>query len=73
MNYLITNEPHEQLELRPSMDNNSISLVQKRRARVVDEWNTKIIILNREEALKIHKAIADIMLAPKYSLARVRQ
>lgn len=60
---LITNEPHEILEVRPTNDNDSITLVQKRRASIQDEWNIKIIILNRREALTVRKAIEDAMLS----------
>ena len=62
MNHLITDEPHEILEIRPT--NDAISLVQKRRASVMDEWNIKVIIFNRREALLIHKAISDVVLSP---------
>ena len=71
MNTTITNEPHEILEVRPTIGNN-VSLVQKRRARVVDDWNIKVIILSEREALAVHKAISDIVLAPpqRYSARR---
>ena len=68
MNYTIVDEPHEQLEVRPE-NNEAIALVQKRRASVMNEWNTKIIILNRREALKVHHAISDIVLSP----ARIKE
>ena len=66
---IITNEPHEILEVRPTNDNDSITLVQKRRASIQDEWNIKVIILNRREALAVRKAIEDAMLSlrPLYS------
>ena len=72
MNTVITNEPHEILEIRPSFNGFNdvgISLVQKRRANIVDEWNIKVIILNKREALLVHKAISDVMLSPRQSYA----
>ena len=59
---LIINEVHEQLEIKPNSDNESMSLVQRRRARVMDEWNVKVIILNKRECLAIHRAITDHIL-----------
>ena len=71
---LITNEPHEQLEIKPDYHNECMSLVQRRRASVMDEWNIKVIILNREEALKIHQSITDNILSPRrYSIANLRR
>ena len=67
MNTTIINEPLEILELRPSAD--TISLVKKTRRQVVDEWDIKIIVLNRREALAIHKGIADVFLSPRGSYA----
>ncbi len=71
---LITNEPHEQLEIKPNNDNESMSLVQRRRANIVDEWNIKIMILSKREALAIHQAIQDHILSPRrYSTANLRR
>ena len=69
---MITNEPHEILETRPTNDNDSIALVQKRRASIQDEWNIKTIILNRREALALRKDIEDTVLfrRPRYSAIR---
>lgn len=61
MNTVIVNEPHEQLELRPSADNNSISLVQKRRPNITDEWNIKVIILNVKQAYAVRTALEKFM------------
>ena len=61
MNTIIINEPLEQLEVRPGAD--TISLVKKTRRQVMDEWDIKIIVLNRREALAIHKAISDVYLS----------
>lgn len=62
MKTTIINEPLEQLEVRPGAD--SISLVKKTRRQVMDEWNMKVIVLNRREALGVHKAISDVFLLP---------
>ena len=75
MNTTITNEPHEILEIRPpynGFNDVGVSLVKKRRARVVDDWTTEITVLNRREALAVHKAIEDAFLAPpqRYSARR---
>ncbi len=59
---IITDEPHEILEIKPNNDNESMSLVQKRRARVVDEWTIKVIILSKRECLAIHKEITNNIL-----------
>lgn len=59
MNTVITNEPHEILEIRPT--NDAISLVQKRRASVMDEWNIKVIILNERE----YEAVANYKRSPR--------
>lgn len=69
---LIVNEPLEILELNP-MNNDCISLVQKKRAKILDEWNTKIIILNRREALLVRKGISDIMFTPRQPYQAVGQ
>lgn len=60
MTTTIINEPLEQLEVRPGAD--TISLVKKTRRQVMDEWDMKVIVLNRREALAIHKAISDVFL-----------
>ena len=49
------------LEVKP-MENDALSIVEKN--LVNSEWNTKVIILNRREALLIHQAISDIILSP---------
>ncbi len=71
---LITNEPHEQLEIKPDYHNESMSLVQRRRASVMDEWNIKVMILSKRECLAIHQAITDNILSPRrYSIANQRR
>ena len=54
---LITKEPHEELEIKPNNDNESMSLVQRHRANMMDEWNIKVMILSERECLAIHQAI----------------
>ena len=61
MNQVIIDEPHEILEVRPLTDPDSISIVQKRRANIMDEWNIKVIILNVKEAVAIHNAMANFI------------
>ena len=56
---LITKEPHEELEIKPMVNNEFMSLVQRRRASVMDEWNIKVMILSKRECLAIHQAITD--------------
>ncbi len=71
---LITDEPHEQLEIKPMVNNESMSLVQRRRAKITDEWNIKVIILSKRECLAIHQAITDHILSPRrYSIASLRR
>lgn len=71
---LITKEPHEELEIKPDYNNESMSLVQRRRASVMDEWNIKVIILSKRECLAIHQAITNHMLSPRrYSIANLRR
>lgn len=54
---IITKEPHEELEIKPM--NDSMALVQKRRANITDAWNIKVMILSKRECLAIHQAISD--------------
>ena len=60
-NFQILDDAHETLEIKEG-NNDTISLVQRRRSSILAEWNIKIIILNRKEALLIHHAISDIFL-----------
>ena len=64
MKHIITDEPYEILEVRPNNENGSISLVQKRRNSTVEEWQVKVVVLNQREALRVYKAISDIVLSP---------
>lgn len=64
-NYVILNEPHEHLEVKPG-NNDTVALVQKRCTSSLAEWNIKVMVLNRPEALKVYHAIGDIVLSPKH-------
>ena len=54
--------PYERLEVKTGMDNECLGLVQKRRTNAQDEWNTKVIILNKREQLRIHQIITGTIL-----------
>lgn len=70
----ITMEPHQELEIKPDYNNQSMSLVQRRRTSVMDEWNIKVMILSKRECLAIHQAITDNILSPRrYSIANLRR
>ena len=71
---IITKEPHEELEIKPDYNNESMFLIQRRRARVMDEWNIKVMILSKREGEAIARAITNNILSPKrYSLASLRR
>ena len=61
MENIIIDEPHEKLVVKPG-DNDTVVLILKRLSDYSKEWNTKVIILNRREALLINQAISQILL-----------
>lgn len=60
MRHTIIDEPHEKLEVIPGF-NDTIVILQKRRASLSEEFKPKAIILNRREAGLVCKAMSNIM------------
>ena len=71
---LITDELYEQVELIVQNDGDRITIRQRNRTRVSEEWSDwKPPIFNRRESLAIHQAITDNILSPKrYSISHLR-
>ncbi len=60
MRTTIIDEIYETLTIS-SEDNDTVMIVQKRRHCAADEWNTKIIVLNRREALHVQRALSQML------------
>ena len=60
---LITDELYEQVEMIVQDGGNRITIRQRNRTRVLDDWSDwKPPILNRREVLGVYQAISDIVL-----------
>jgi len=55
----ITNNPYQQLKM-VELNDDSIGIVEKTKTN--GDWQTKVIVLNKREALGIHQAISDYIL-----------
>ena len=59
----ITEGIYETLEVRT--DEDRIAIRQKQRTRIGEDWNIKVTILNKREALGVFEAISDAVLQGK--------
>lgn len=74
MKIQITDELYEQLEMVIQNDGDRITIRQRNRTRVSEEWSDwKPPILNKREALAVHKGISDVMLTPRVDRAAMKR
>lgn len=60
---LITDELYEQVEMIVQDRGNRITIRQRNRTRVIDDWGDwKPPILNRRESLGVYQGLSDIVL-----------
>lgn len=58
---IITDNTYQKLEVKP-MENDAVAICEAVRTSTIKAWKSKIILVNKREALGIFKAIQDIVL-----------